>query len=89
MRKQSFCSMCCDFHIGIKYPKKRFNCKKRCNHVIKAKKKKNGLGVNNSKSLGNVNSRINPRSMMNVGSMSEGERSTNPVHNYNKNDLNE
>lgn len=42
MRRQSFCSMCCDFHIGISYPKMRFECKTKCNKVIKRRKPKKG-----------------------------------------------
>ena len=30
--------MCCDFHIGISYAKRRFECKTKCNKIIKVKK---------------------------------------------------
>lgn len=37
-RPESFCTMCCDFHIGLNFAKKRFECKKKCGKVIKRKK---------------------------------------------------
>lgn len=30
--------MCCDFHIGLNFPKKRFSCKKTCQKLIAPKK---------------------------------------------------
>ena len=47
MRKQSFCTMCCEHHIGIKYPKKRVECKIKCKQVIKIKKRKKFSGKRN------------------------------------------
>jgi len=28
--KENFCNMCCDFHIGLNFPGKRYKCKKKC-----------------------------------------------------------
>jgi len=35
--RASFCIMCCEFHIGIKFPLKRVKCRKKCNKNIKGK----------------------------------------------------
>ena len=37
--RENFCNMCCDFHIGLNFPVKRFSCKKKCGTVVAAKKK--------------------------------------------------
>ena len=46
VKKENFCEMCCEFHIGISYPFKRVKCKKKCSSRIKGneivtEKKKN------------------------------------------------
>ena len=46
VKKENFCEMCCEFHIGISYPLKRVKCKKKCSSRIKGneivtEKKKN------------------------------------------------
>jgi len=35
-KKINFCSMCCDFHIGVNFPKKRFKCRMKCRKILKA-----------------------------------------------------
>jgi len=35
--KASFCLMCCEFHIGMKFPLRRVRCRKNCNKNIKGK----------------------------------------------------
>ena len=32
--------MCCEFHIGINYPGKRLECRRKCSKIIKSDKKK-------------------------------------------------
>ena len=43
--RANFCDMCCEFHIGISYPTKRVDCKRRCTKRIKGK----GLSSNEKK----------------------------------------
>jgi hypothetical protein len=44
--------MCCEFHIGIKFPTKRLHCRKKCGKVIKTKSKKNNLAKKKKKHKG-------------------------------------
>ena len=61
MRRQSFCSMCCDFHIGISYPKKRFQCKSKCSKVIKRRKIKKKKGKKGKKGKNGRNKQLDKR----------------------------
>jgi hypothetical protein len=32
--KNNFCKMCCNFHIGIKFPDKRLECTGKCDELM-------------------------------------------------------
>lgn len=52
--KKNFCDMCCEFHIGISYPAKRVDCKKKCKSRIKGK----SISLKSNKNLSNKSSKI-------------------------------
>ena len=62
--------MCCDFHIGVNFAKKRFECRKKCQKVIKKKAVK---GKKNKKNK-QKNSKNKRKNSKNKGKNSKNSR---------------